>query len=355
MPKSRPWTVTFRFRKCLIWASVQREGLPSLDAGFRHPWNDGDLITSRPSCDCPAWTVCLTKREKVASNRPPISTETPQNLSYYPSPNLGIFARLSAEVGPHKARPIGRVERQTSIPLCPNPPPACECPPRAFAGLSLGFRPWPSPSPAPPQRPRCRPCTRERDQPIPPVPPEAFLVGLVPTAILILSVGGTGYSVISAGMPRSSVQGWQSREQAPSLNQSLCNWHVTVHGLDSGIHAGMTRLIAKMRIAVVPTSWLLSQEQSDAEMTYPPAMRVSRRFAFLCWICGSIPQPIARDQVRIQANRPDLAAALRTSLKQHPPDKAKLLIPFMAFPPKTEFPCIPKPDKEKPLIPQQRF
>jgi len=50
MPKPRPWTVTIRLRKRLIWASVQREGLPSLDAGFRHPpvWrSDCDIFPSR--------------------------------------------------------------------------------------------------------------------------------------------------------------------------------------------------------------------------------------------------------------------------------------------------------------------
>ena len=46
--------------------------------------------------------------------------------------------------------------------------------------------------------------------------------------------------VISAWMPKSSVHGWQAKISLLLLIKRLCHLIVTVHGLDTGIHAEMT-------------------------------------------------------------------------------------------------------------------
>ena len=50
--------------------------------------------------------------------------------------------------------------------------------------------------------------------------------------------------VISAWMPKSSVQGRQSVRLGSSQIRHIHNHQVTVHGLDTGIHAGMTAVWA---------------------------------------------------------------------------------------------------------------
>ena len=49
-------------------------------------------------------------------------------------------------------------------------------------------------------------------------------------------------TVISAWMPKSSVQGWQSPNWGGCQIKHIRNHQVTILGLDSGIHAGMTGL-----------------------------------------------------------------------------------------------------------------
>ncbi|MEI7869703.1 MAG: hypothetical protein WCI11_17590 [Candidatus Methylumidiphilus sp.] len=45
-------------------------------------------------------------------------------------------------------------------------------------------------------------------------------------------------------MPKSSVQGRQALAYYIVQIKHLNNYQVTVHGLDTGIHAGMTRFLA---------------------------------------------------------------------------------------------------------------
>ena len=49
--------------------------------------------------------------------------------------------------------------------------------------------------------------------------------------------GNDGKPVISAWMPKSSVQGWQTLVYYIAQMKHLYSRQVTVHGLDTGIHA----------------------------------------------------------------------------------------------------------------------
>ena len=64
---------------------------------------------------------------------------------------------------------------------------------------------------------------------------------------------GSWKPVILAWMPKSSVQGWQSVCLDSGHIRYNHNHQVTVHGLDTGIHAGMTAFLV---LAVSPSSSL---------------------------------------------------------------------------------------------------
>ena len=51
--------------------------------------------------------------------------------------------------------------------------------------------------------------------------------------------------VILAWMPKSRVQGWLSISLGSGRIRHRHNHQVTVHGLDTGIHAGMTAFLAR--------------------------------------------------------------------------------------------------------------
>jgi hypothetical protein len=57
-------------------------------------------------------------------------------------------------------------------------------------------------------------------------------------------------TVISAWMPKSSVQGWQSADWGGCQIKHIRNHHVTVPGLDTGIHAGMTAFPAYRHLCI---------------------------------------------------------------------------------------------------------
>ena len=54
---------------------------------------------------------------------------------------------------------------------------------------------------------------------------------------------GSWKPVILAWMPKSSVQGWHTVRLGSGHIRHNHNHQVTVHGLDTGIHAGMTTLL----------------------------------------------------------------------------------------------------------------
>jgi hypothetical protein len=56
--------------------------------------------------------------------------------------------------------------------------------------------------------------------------------------------------VISAWMPKSSVQGWQSISLGSGQIKHIGNHQVTIHGLDTGIHAGMTAYLDRQDLCI---------------------------------------------------------------------------------------------------------
>ncbi len=77
----------------------------------------------------------------------------------------------------------------------------------------------------------------------------------------ILSLGQS--PVISAGMPKSSVQGWQTLAYYIAQMKHLYNRQVTVHGLDTGIPAGMTVFLARQDLCITMRAELGSEEKNQ--------------------------------------------------------------------------------------------
>ena len=72
--------------------------------------------------------------------------------------------------------------------------------------------------------------------------------------------------VISAWMPKSSVQGWQSVRLGSSQIKQMPIHQVTVHGMDTGIHAGMTAFLARQDLCITARAG-----------AWEPAQRLERR------------------------------------------------------------------------------
>ncbi len=67
--------------------------------------------------------------------------------------------------------------------------------------------------------------------------------------------------VISAWMPKSSVHGWQTLAYYIAQMKHLYKLQVTVHGLDTGIHAGMTAFLARQDLCITASAPAWEPEQ----------------------------------------------------------------------------------------------
>ena len=85
--------------------------------------------------------------------------------------------------------------------------------------------------------------------------------------------------VILAGMPKPSVQGWQALVYYIAQIKHLYNHQVTVHGLDTGIPAGMTAFLARQDLCITARAGAWERAQRANRLTGSLAAPAQRQAA----------------------------------------------------------------------------